>query len=283
MADFEPVHRGNYLEGLLIDGDAIWYTDVTLGGVRRIGSDQVLLPERTMIGGLLANHDGKLLVSGLGGIVWADPVTGNTGTVVDGLDGVNEMRGDGKGGLWFGTIDLPGILRGEAPGSSTLRHLSADGVMTVHAEGLAFANGLTPSADGSMLFFNESFVGPCAWPIRGDGALGNRLRFGAKYDCDGMALDAAGNIWISGFSSPELICLAPDGTELRRIALPGEACTNVRFRGEDMRDIYVTMVTHAGAKALTEGRMPDAMDSVLYKARSTVSGAPFEKTRFTLA
>jgi sugar lactone lactonase YvrE len=280
-ANFQPVARGFYLEALLVDGDDVWFGDVVTGGIRKLGTETLLLPERQMIGGLLANDDGKLLVAGISGIVWVDPESGESGTLLGGLDGVNEMRVDGKGGIWFGSIDLPGILRGEKPGSSSLYRLSKDRELTLAYEGLAFANGLSCNADGTQLYFNESFVGPCAWDIEADDTLGPQRRLAEKYDCDGMALDAAGNIWISGFSSPELLCLSPDGDEIARLPLPGEACTNVRFGGADMQEIYVTMVTHAGAKALTEGRMPDALDSVLYKGQSPVVGAPISRAGFT--
>ena len=125
-ADFEPLAKGFYLEGLLVDGDDVWFTDVVVGGVRRLGGDQVLLADRTMIGGLLLNDDGALLVAGGGGIAWEHPTTGASGVLVDGFDGVNEMRADGQGGLLFGTIDLPAILRGDKPGPSSIYRLSAD-------------------------------------------------------------------------------------------------------------------------------------------------------------
>ncbi len=279
---FEVVASGYYLEALLVDGDDIWYGDVVTGGIKRLGSDIHLLPERKMIGGLLANEDGCLLVAGEGGIVWINPATGATGSLVDGLDGANEMRSDGRGGMYFGSIDLPGILRGEKPGPSALFHLTVDRTLTKLKDGLAFANGLSLGADGSRIFFNESFNGVNCWSINGDGSLGERLWFVENYDCDGMALDTGGNIWISGFGSGELLCLSPSGAEIGRLPLPGAACTNVRFGGKDMRELYVTMVDPAGAQALAEGRMPDEMNSHLYKCPSPKKGAAIARTRFAL-
>ncbi len=280
--DFETVASGFYLEALLVDGDTVWYGDIVTGGIKRLGTDVHLLPDRKMIGGLLANADGSLLIAGEGGIVWIHPESGKTGTLIDGLDGVNEMRGDGRGGMVFGTIDLPGILRGEKPGPSSIYHLGADRPLSLQKEGLSFANGLSLNADGSRLYFNESFHGVNCWRVNPDGSLGAQLWFVEKYDCDGMALDAEGNIWISGFASGELLCLTPDGSEVCRLALPGPACTNVRFGGTDMRDLYVTMVDPKGAQALAEGRVPDEQNSALYKGRSEVAGAAIARTCFNL-
>ncbi|MCJ8156569.1 SMP-30/gluconolactonase/LRE family protein [Sphingomonas sp. LaA6.9] len=279
---FEPIAHGFYLEGLLVDGDNIWFTDVVVGGVQKVGSDQVLLPDRTMIGGLLLNDDGCLLVSGADGIAWVDPDTGRSGTLVNGLDGVNEMRADAQGGMVFGTTDLAAILRGERPGASTIRQLSADRDCKMLADGLTFANGIAVSPDCSTLYFNESFSATRAFPIGEDGSLGEPRTLIEMYDCDGMALDAEGNIWVTGFASDELRCVTPDGTEVRRLALPGKACTNVRFGGPDLRDLYVSVVDPASARQLAQGLPLTERSSAIYRTRSPVAGAPIERTHFAL-
>jgi sugar lactone lactonase YvrE len=281
-AEFEPIERGFYLEGLLVDADDIWFTDVITGGVRRVGSDEAVLKSRTMIGGLLLNADGSLLIAGKDGIAWANPSTGAAGMLIEGLDGVNEMRPDGRGGIVFGTIDLPSILRGKRPGPSSIYRLSADRRLTLLRKDLRFANGLAISLDGATLFFNESFAAVRAFSIDGDGSLGEPRLLADKRDCDGMALDVEGNVWISGFSSGELLCLRADGTEVRRQPLPGKACTNIRFGGADMRDLYVTIVDPASAQALAEGRPLQEQNSVLYRTRSPVAGVPIARTSFEL-
>lgn len=281
-SDFEALARGYYLEGLLVDGDDVWFTDVALGGVRRVGSETVLLPDRTMIGGLLRNADGSLLIAGAGGVAWADPATGAAGMLVDGFDGVNEMYPDGRGGMVFGTIDLPAILRGERPGPSSICRLSSGREITRLYEGLAFANGLALSRDGSTLYFNESFAAVRGFPVNGDGALAQPRTLVDKPDCDGLALDANGDLWISGFASGELLCVGADGDVVHRVSLPGAACTNVRFGGPDMQDLYVTIVDPSSAQALAEGRPLKEMNSTLYRTRSPAPGAPVARTQFQL-
>ncbi len=280
--DFTEIARGFYLEGLLVEGDDIWVTDVIVGGVRNVRSGQVLLPERMMIGGLLMNEDGSLLVAGEGDIAWANPESGATGVLASGFDGVNEMRSDGQGGMVFGTIDLPSILKGKRPGPSTIRRMAQHGAITVLKAGLTFANGLSLSPDGSLLFFNESFAAVRAFQVGPGFVLGEMRTMAEKYDCDGMALDVAGNVWISGFASGELLCLAPDGSELARLALPGKACTNLRFGGTDMRDLYVCMVDPASAQKLAEGVVLTEQNSVLYRGRAPVPGAVMGKAGFVL-
>lgn len=280
--DFEPLARGFYLEGLLVEGTDVWFTDVALGGVRRLGSNQVLLEGRTMIGGLLMNADGAVLAGGAGGVAWANPKTGAEGMLLEGLDGVNEMRPDGRGGMVFGVIDLPAILRSERPGPSAIYHLSADRRLTRLCDGLAFANGLAVSADGATLFFNETFAAVRSFPIHADATLGAPRLLIEKPDCDGLALDAQGDLWVTGFASGEVLRLSPDGAEIGRLPLPGAGSTNVRFGGEDMRDLYVNVVDPAAAQALAKGEPIAAQNAVLYRTRSPVAGAPIQRTAFEL-
>ena len=282
MAEWTELARGCYLEGLLVDGDDIWFTDVTRGGVHNLATGQMVLPQRTMVGGLLLNRDGKLLVAGSGGVDWVDPQSGASGTLLTVEDGVNEMRSDGQGGLLFGTIDLPAILEGRRPGPSLIRRLAVDGTMTVLADGLAFANGLSLSPDGQTLYFNESFAASRRFPVGPDFALGAMQTLREMYDCDGMALDVEGNIWLCGFASDYLVCLSPDGVELDRLPLPGPACTNVRFGGADMRDLYVTVVDPADAQKLAEGAPITDRNSLLCRTRAPVAGALLGKTSFVL-
>lgn len=206
---FTPLARGRYLEALAIDEQIVWFSDVILGGVQGLKPDGSLshwLPERRWIGGVLINQDGSVLCSGPGGIAWFNPATGRSGTLlstVNGrpLTGVNEMCPDGRGGLIFGTLDLPAIVKGEKPSPVALYRLDVQGRVTLLWDRLVFCNGVGISSDGAVLYHNESFVGTFAYDIAPDGTLVNRRMLFEKPDCDGMALDIHGNLWITGFSS----------------------------------------------------------------------------------
>ena len=87
---------GSRVSGARVEGDKCVVTYHKGDEEHTVEADRVLLPERRVVGGLLMNDDGRLLVSGEGGIVWVDPAGGATGVLLDGVDGVNEMRGDGR-------------------------------------------------------------------------------------------------------------------------------------------------------------------------------------------
>jgi sugar lactone lactonase YvrE len=287
---FTALARGRYLEALAIDEHVVWFSDVILGGVQGLRPDGGIshwLTERKWIGGILFNEDGALLCSGPGGIVWVNPVTGRSGVLLGSIDGaplagVNEMCPDGRGGLIFGTLDLPAIVSGERPAPVALYRLDVQGRVTLLADGLAFCNGLGMSPDGTTLYHNESFVGVFAYDITQNGGLENRHMLLEKQDCDGMALDIRGNLWITGFSSEELICLRPDGVIQQRLALPGGACTNVRFGGPEGRELFVTTVPVTAGLEIAKGNLPTALDSVLYRGPAPVAGRINPRTQFRL-
>jgi sugar lactone lactonase YvrE len=277
--EFAPIARGLYLEGLAVDDDAVWFSDVIRGGIVRLtgdGAQTRFLPELKWLAAIQLNDDGRVLCSGPGGIHWLDPDNGDTGIAVgdvDGtpLDGVNEMFAAPDGGLYFGTVDLPSIERGEQPRPVALHHVGVDGRARRLADGLVFTNGIALTADASTLVHNESFVGTFAYPIGADGTLGERRRLLDKDDCDGIALDVDGNFWICGFNSQEILCMTPEGDTLRSVLAPGGTVTNVRFAGDHL---YITTVPVGAGDELAAGTVPTEERSVLYRGVSPVRGCP---------
>lgn len=103
-----------------------------------------------------------------------------------------------------------------------------------------------------------------------------------KEDCDGMALDAEGNVWITGFrSSGYLVRVKPDGTMLPNVETPPGSVTQIRFGGPDMRDCYINVVPADSGDSLKDGK-PLSGKSYLYKGRSEVPGMPLATARFRL-
>lgn len=282
----EPVATGLYLEGLAVDGDTVWYGDVIGGGVHRVerdGSVTDWLAELRWFGSIALNDDGRVLTSGIEGISWLDPRTGDSGLLlseVDGvpLPGVNELSPDGRGGLYFGTKDGAAIQRGEPPRPSGLFHLAADKSARQLCDGLVFTNGIALDDTGATLFHNETFVGTFAYPVLSDGSLGERTMLLEKPDCDGLALDREGNLLIVGYESPEILRVTPSGEVIGAIPIPGEAVTNLRFG--DGGQLYLTTVPAGAGEDLRVGVLPSERRSILYRVRSPVAGRVAPRTSF---
>ncbi|MDB5723555.1 MAG: Gluconolactonase [Novosphingobium sp.] len=291
---FDKVASGIYLEGLAIDADGgvVWYSDVIAGGVHGVKPDGSSAgsfnPGRMWTGGVMMNHDGAVLSSGEGGIMWNHPGTGQSGWLLDTLDGqpvngINEMAPDGTGGIFFGTNDIEMVIKGEATRPTELWRLTADRQAIKLADGIGFTNGLAYDAQRRRFYCNDTFH--CTWvfDVAEDLTLHNRRVLLEKEDVDGMALDAAGNLWITGFRSNFLTRVAPDGQLLDRVETPAGSITQLRFGGVDLRDIYFNSVPADGGDTLKEGGEMTAANSFLFRTRSEISGLLIEPAGFELA
>jgi sugar lactone lactonase YvrE len=162
---------GNAPEDVVVDGDGNIWTGVDDGGVVRISPDG----EPTVVAntggrplGLAVANDGRLLVcDSPRGLLAMDPDSGKFETLVDEVDGrllrfcsnVIEMP---DGTIFFTESTsaftyahyLGAIFEARARGS-LFRRDPAGTVLTV-VPGLYFANGVTPTADGSALVIAET-------------------------------------------------------------------------------------------------------------------------------
>jgi sugar lactone lactonase YvrE len=291
--DFVQLAKGLYLEGLAVDyiRGIVWYSDVIAGGVHGVKPDGTIISfntDRMWTGGIAMNEDGAVLSSGAGGIMWNHPDSGQSGWLLSEINGtpingINEMAPDGAGGLYFGTVDIERIRRGEPTRPASLYRLTADRKVMLVADNLGFANGIMVSPERRQLYYNDTFDSTYVFDVLPDRSLGpNRRRLLCKEDCDGMALDVEGNLWITGFRSSELTRIRPDGTVLASVPTPCGAISQIRFGGSDMRDFYVTCVPVDGGDNLAVGVQPTEKRSILYKGRSEVPGMPIAPARFRL-
>jgi len=275
--------HGLYLEGLAVDHarELVWYSDVSAGGVRGVrfdGTEVALLnPDRMWTGGIMLNSDGSVLSTGQHGIMWNHPERATSGWLLDAmdgkpLDGINEMAPDGEGGLFVGTIDMEAIIAGREAAPARLCHLSRTRAVRVVWEEFGFANGLMYDAQRRRLYVNATFDGTYAFDVAADFTLSNRRRILDKFDADGMALDAEGNVWITGFTSNFLERLTPDGEALERVPVPPGSVTQVRFGGFDGCDVFITSVPLDGGDTLKEGGAITVANSRLYHARLDTPG-----------
>lgn len=291
---FEKVASGLYLEGLAVDlaRDTIWYSDVIAGGIHGIKPDGTAVAsfnrDRMWTGGVTLNHDGAVLSSGEGGIMWNNPETGRSGWLIDSLDGapingINEMVPDGTGGIFFGTNDIEMVIRGEATRPTELWRLTANRQAIRLAEGIGFTNGLAYDARRRRFYCNDTFHGTWVFEVADDLTLHDRRLLLKKEDADGMALDAEGNVWITGFRSSSLTRVAPDGTLLEPFETPAGSITQLRFGGGNMRELYFNSVPADGGDTLKEGGKITAANSFLFHTRVEVPGLAITPTRFDLA
>jgi sugar lactone lactonase YvrE len=291
---FTKIASGLYLEGLAVDyaRDVVWYSDVIAGGIHGVKPDGTKVASfnesRMWTGGVMMNADGSILSTGQGGIMWNNPDTGKSGWLLDTIDGkpingINEMVPDGTGGIYFGTNDIERVIQGQDTRPTALYRLTAERELIKLADGIGFTNGIGYDPERRQFYCNDTFH--CTWvfDVAEDLTLSNKRVFLEKEDVDGMALDAEGNVWITGFRSNFLTRVAPDGTQLGRVETPAGSITQVRFGGADMRDYYFNSVPADGGDTLKEGGEITEKNSFLFRGRSDVPGLPITPARFKLA
>ena len=290
---FERIASGVYLEGLSYDFErhVIWYSDPIGGGVRAVTPEgrhiATINEQRMWTGGVLMNQDGAVLSTGESGIMWNHPDTGKSGWLVDEIDGapingINELVPDGTGGIYFGTMDAERIKTGQDTRPTAIYRLTTDRQVKRVSGEIGFANGLMFDAGRRRFYCSDTFRCTWAFDVKDDLTLANQTQVLHKTDSDGMALDAEGNLWVTGFRSPFLERVAPDGRALSRIKTPDGSVTQVRFGGKDRRDYYICVVPAGGGDTLKEGGALEGNNSFLYRGRSDIAGMPIGVANFKL-
>jgi sugar lactone lactonase YvrE len=242
---------------------------------------------RMWTGGCLMNDDGSVLSSGAGGIMWNHIESGRSGWLlheIDGMviNGINELVPDGTGGIFFGTNDIEMIKKGQPTRPTALYRLTTDREVIRVAEEVNFSNGIIYDAQRWRFYCSDTFNVAWVWDVGRDLSLGNRRVLLNKKDCDGMAMDAEGNIWITGFRSPgTIVRVSPLGIPLPPVETPPGSTTQIRFSGADMRDYFINVVPSDGGDSLKEGK-PLTGASFLYRGRSAVAGTLIGPASFKL-
>lgn len=264
-----------FCEAPRVDGDGtIWFSDLLGGGYHRRrpdGAIELALPGRLWIGGATRDLGDAVLCGGQGGLVLArDGIVTPVLSAIAGrpIVAVNDIEADASGAVYGGTIDFAAIFeRGETPTDGILFRLDPAGVLTVLRDDVVGSNGIGFSPDGRTMYHSESTVGVWAWSMRdGIAAAPPRLLIPAD-DCDGLAVDQAGGLWVAFWRAAMLRRYHRDGSLDRTIALPFPNIVSLAFGGADGRDLYVTTGGEAGQGGVI-------------RLRSDVPGCPVHRSAF---
>jgi len=147
------------------------------------------------------------------------------------LGRLNDLIADSKGGAYF---TVGGVY-----------YVSAQGVVSTVADQDILTNGIELSSEGKLLYItNRTLV--LAFDVLPDGSTRNRREFGGlagDTGADGMALDAAGRLYVS--ASAGVHVLAPDGRHLGLIPTP-RVPISITFAGPEKKLMYVAQMGAVG-------------------------------------
>jgi sugar lactone lactonase YvrE len=247
-------------EGVMVARDGtVWAADGR-GACTRLAPDGSSEERVGALGGepngIAFDADGFLVVANLAGAVQRlDPRTGRHEALATSAGGrptttPNFPFVDRRGRIWVSNsttrTDVMSAV-GEPADDGFLFRI-ADGRAEVLADGLWFANGVALDAAERWVYVAETTrFRVTRFPIRADGTLGARERYGpdlgAPFTPDGIAFDEAGNLWVVCPAANALGVITPAGrwevvvsdAAGRTLSLP----TNVCFGGPDRRTAYV--------------------------------------------
>lgn len=176
----------------------------------------------------------------------------------------NDGRADPWGGFWIGTMGK----NAEEGAGAIYRYYRGEVRRMFAPWTIPNAICFTPDRRFAYLtdtprgiIWRQALAETDGWP---KGAPEQFLTLPAThYRPDGAVVDTAGNLWCAHFGQGKLTCHAPDGTELRSVALPARQTTCPAFGGADCSTLIVTTAAKGPAggdpnAGLTYRLTPDA-------------------------
>ena len=140
-----------------------------------------------------------------------------------------------------GTIYFTDPIFGEAPtnplGYTGLYRISPTGELFLEGK-FTTPNGLGLSLDQKTLYMaSTTFNQVMTFTVAADGSTSNGKNFLSVQMCEGVMLDPAGNIWVTGKDS--IYIYSPEGQQLSTIKIPARP-TSMAIGGTDSKTLLVT-------------------------------------------
>lgn len=200
--------------------------------------------------GMYFDAQGKLLACADDrGELWRISPEGEVSVLLDNIggrrmNGPNDLWIDPRGGIYFTD---PFYLRDYWERSES--ELEAEAVYYLPPGGkdpllvagdLEKPNGIIGTADGKTLYIADIGAGKTyAYSMDDDGRLSGKTLF-AEMGSDGMTLDTAGNLYLTGQG---VTVFDRQGLRIEHIPVPRDWTANVTFAGAERRTLFITAGT----------------------------------------
>lgn len=197
--------------------------------------------------GLRVHKDGRIFVADhRNGVMLFDPDSGSVTPVIEDYRGerflgVNDLTFAANGDLYFTDQGLTGLH----DASGRVYRYSAAGELSVLLGNIPSPNGLVLNREQNELYLAVTRDN-AIWrvPLLSDGGtakVGRFIQMSGGQGPDGMAIDAAGNIFVAHVGFGCVWQFSPLGEPLLRIqSCAGLKTTNIAFGGPDNRTLFIT-------------------------------------------
>ena len=211
------------------------------------GSDLRSFEQPSEIGAVLPSADQELILVRRDEVVRFDETSGETNRIWSAKgeepesNRFNDATIDPAGNLWVSSMDFDA----HAP-TGNLWRVTSDGEASKQTSGFKCLNGPAFSPDGKTLYLGDTMHGRVLafdLDLQKGGLSNERVfidlnPFGGL--CDGMAVDAEGDLWVCQVTAGRIGCYSPDGTKRHSIAIPVPIVTSCCFGGADLTTLFVT-------------------------------------------
>lgn len=254
------LHRTErYSEGVVVDPDGtVFFSMTALGTISRFVPDAgpatvwAHVPDAN--GHAIAADGAHIVMSSTGSVLRLDPSGRVTNVVASRVDGrwltyPNDVALDPhRGGFYITDSGYKATPSGLPPDpQGRLYRFDSDDCVRQVAAGIAYANGIALSPDGSRLYVSESVTRRLWWhAVTDDGTLGPRSPFadlpespGETSVPDGITVSAEGRLFVAVHGAREVLVYEPDGTLAQRLDAGNKATSHVAF-SPDGRTLYVS-------------------------------------------
>src|SRR5579884_531142 len=249
----------HYTEGVVVAPDGTLYYSMTAPGeivrMRSDGAGSEVWAHVPAANGHAIDVDGTHVVMSSAGSILRLDASGRIVEVVactvDGrwLTYPNDLALDTVRGGYYVTDSGYKETPKAVPADPQGRVYRVDPAGRVHevAGGLAYANGIALSHDGSMLYVGESVTREIwRYAVRDDGSLGARQLFaevpripGETTVPDGFVVGPDGRLYFAHYGAREVLAYASNGVLERRIPSGNKTTSHAAFSA-DKRTLYVS-------------------------------------------
>ena len=235
-------------EGVLWDAvrEHVWFVDIKGRSIHRCaadGTDRRSWDAPGQVGFIVPAASGAMLCALEDGLYRFSEASGEfirLASVEADLPGnrFNDGHVGADGALWFSSMD-----DAERQASGALYRFDGRQVARMD-DGYIITNGPAISPDGRTLYHTDTLAKRIyAFDLGTDGALSNKRPFVELADGgypDGMAVDAAGHLWVATFGGWRIDRFDAAGAKVGEVRFPCANVTKLAFGGADLCTVYAT-------------------------------------------
>jgi gluconolactonase len=240
----------SFLEGPSFDrAGNLWVVDIPHGRIFRIAPDATWTLVTEYDGepnGLKFDHKGRVFIADYkNGIMQLDPASGAVTPLIDRrrlerFKGCNDLFFAANGDMYFTDQGQTGL---QDPTGRVYRW--RDGRLDLLIDTVPSPNGLVMNlAENQLLVAVTRANAVWRLPLMADGGVskvGVFIQLSGGGGPDGMALDAAGNLYVAHVGNGCVWSFSPLGHPIHRIvSCTGLSTTNVAFGGADNTSLFIT-------------------------------------------